>query len=355
MLSPNVVTVGANIATGYSEILSVDRFAFAAQNIMVGKLSPDPDWLGPLRTRVATLSGVAQKWQKDRPSIWSEVLLPFVDYYTLFKGFTDTSRSFGNDKAVWIQALQQLQQGLQNGVDRTRLAANSFTGHINDIKDVESLLTQSLDTAWAELSDEEQAMIDLASQVTHLQDQLDDLQDSITQAEISSGKAYFQSSLSISYTLLSTAGADVPYLAILGEVFTIGKMAYDLIVTDKEIDETIDQIVALRIKASQEAQAAAMTKAVIHLVDNLNLSMASMQDQLPPFVDMWAAERDKVADAISALNAGAKPENLIDLVSMPSAAASWKTLADLVPKVTQAAQPGKPVSLTTTRKNQIGV
>lgn len=355
MLSPDVVTAGNNIATAYSEILSVDRFAFAGSNILVGKLSPDPDWLGPVRLRVGMLSGVSQQWQKDRPDIWSEVLMPFVDYYTLFKGFTDASSGFGNDKDLWLEAMGQLRRGVESGITRTKNAGNSFTTHINNIKNVESVLTESLNTAWQQLAAEEQAMIDLAVQVTHLQDQIDVLQGSITDAEISAGKGYFQSAISISYTLASTAGAEIPYLAILGEVFTIGKMAYDLIVTDPKIDETIGALVAARDKASEEAQAAAETKAVIHLINKLDLAMAGMQNRLPPFTDMWSTERDKVNFAIQALNAGAEPRYITDLVSMPSATASWKTLADLVPKVTQAAQPGKKVTLTTSRQNQIGV
>lgn len=358
MLSPDVVTVGNNFASAYSEILSVDRFAFAGMNILIGKLSPDPAWLGPVRTRVGMLADVARQWQQDRPDIWSAVLMPFVDYATLFKGFADTSSRFGDDRNLWIEALQQLQNALQANVDKTKATAGRFTTHIDRIKNVESLLTESLNTAWQQLADEEQAMIDIAAQITRLQDLVNQLQDNITSAEISSGKSYVQTAVTISYDIVTEAATEIPYLSILSEIFTIGKLGYDLIVTDKEIADAVNQIVALRVKASEEAQAAAETKAVIHLIDNLNVAMASMQDQLPPFADMWASERDKVAAAISGIRAGAEPRHMIDLVSMPAAAASWQTLADLVPKLTQGAEPGKPVTISTsstTQKTQIGV
>jgi hypothetical protein len=354
MLGPDVIDVSADLADAYSEIVSVDRYASAGMNILVGKLSPDPDWLGQIRTRVAMLSESCKQWQSDRPKIWSEVLTPFLDYYSLFKGFTDASARFGNNADVWIQALEQLKGGLEAGRLRTTNTMASFKDHIDNIKAVESLLNSSLNTAWGELASEEQQMVKLATEVTHLQDQLDQLQDNITSAEISSGKAYFQSALTISYTLLTTAGSEVPYLAIIGEVYTIGKMAYDLIVTDKEIADTINKIVELRVEATQVAQAAAETKAIIQLINNLDLSLAAMRDALPPLSSMWSTERDKTSAAISAIQAGAQPENMIELIAMPSAAATWKTLADFVPKITQATQPGKAVTITTTGTNSIG-
>ena len=353
MLSPNVIDVGNYFADAFSEIVSVDRFAFAGMNILVGKLSPDPAWLGPVRTRIGMLSGASKKWQEDRPVIWSDVLQPFADYSTLFKGFTETSEKFGNSADIWVEALQQLKKGLEDGGQRTTKALAGFTDHIENIKNVESLLTESLDMAWGELASEEKQMVALAEQITHLQDQVDQLQDNITNAEITSGKNYFQSAVSISYTLATTAGAEIPYLAILGEVFTIGKMAYDLIVTDKEISETIDKIVDLRVKATEEAQAAAATKAVIQLIYKLNLSLAATQNKLPPFVDMWSTERDKIAVAIETIQAGLAPKTMIELISMPAALASWEMLADFVPKLTKEPQPGKSVTITTSSTNRI--
>jgi hypothetical protein len=69
---------------------------------------------------------------------------------------------------------------------------------------------------------------------------------------------------------------------------------------------------------------------------------------------MWSTERDKISAAISSIQAGAQPQNMIELVAMPAATATWKTLADFVPKMTQATRPGKAVTITTTAVNSIG-
>jgi hypothetical protein len=353
MLAPNVVQVGGDFADAFSDVMSVDRFAFTGMNILVGKLNPDPSWLGPVRTRIGMLSDACAAWQKDKPEIWAGVLQPFLDYYTLFKGFADVSPDFGNNKDLWLQTLTALQAGLDAAAATTAKAEASFTIHINNIKNVESLLNQSLDQGWAELSSEEDEMVALATEMTHLQDQLDQLQSSLTNSEISNGKSYIQSALSISYTIATTMGAEIPYLAILGEVFTIGKMAYDLIVTSQEITDTINKIVDLRVEVSQEAQAAAATKVVIRLIDNLNLSLASAQGRLPRFVEMWQTESGKVAATIQAVQAGVVPENLADLKLNPPLA-TWKQLADFVPKLTVGPTQGTPVKITTTgSKNPI--
>jgi hypothetical protein len=354
MLSPDVITVSADLANAYSEIVNVNRFTFASMNILVGKLSPDPDWLAPVRQRIGMLSETSAEWQKQEPEIWVGTLQPFVDYSTLFQGVSETSKKFGNDPQTWINALQGLQAGLDQALAKTTLASNAFTSQIQHLGNVESLLNESLDTAWQELANEEQEMVKLASEITHLQDQLDQLQSSITSAEISSGQSYIKTAVTISYTLVKTAGAEIPYLSILSELYTIGKMAYDLIVTDKQIAETIDKIVKLRVKASEEAQAAAMTKAVIQLINRLDKSIAAMVTRLGPFSTMWSSERSKIDAVIEAINAGAEPRYMTELVSMPSALASWQQLAQTAQTIlTEYPEQGTPVTITTSSSDPI--
>lgn len=351
MLSPNVMTVGDLFAEAYSNIKKADSFAYAGMNTFVGKLSPDPDWLEPVRTRISMLSNVCATWQQQKPNIWSQILLPFANYYTTFSGFAEAAKDFGDDKDAWLEALDQLKQELTTAKSATEVAEGQFEMRIKNIKNVESLLETSINDAWAALAEEEKQMVELASEITHLQDQVDQLQDSITNAEISSGKSYIQTAVKISYTLVSTAGAEIPYLSIAGLVFTVGKLAYDMIVTDKEISETIDKIIDLRVEVTEEAQAAAATKAVIHLINNLDKSLLSIQSQLPHFRDMWSTERDKINEAISAINSGADPRYYFDLQTMPSAVQTWKTLADYIPKLTQTPEQGKPITLSTSKDN----
>lgn len=347
MLCPNVITVCDDLAQSYSTITKVDAFAYACMNTLIGKLSPDPDWLGPVRNELKLLSNAGAGWQQKKPVIWTPLLTQFTNYSSLFSGFATVANQLGNDKDAWLDALGGLSASLGNAVVASKAAEGQFVLQINNLSNIQQVFDTSLGKAWAELASEEQEMIALAAEVTALQDKLNSLEDSITSAEISSGKSYIQSTVSIAYTLVSSAGAEVPYLSIAGLVFTVGKLAYDMIVTDKEIAETINKIVELRNKASQEAQAAAMSKAIIQLIDNFDKSLLAVQHQLPALSTMWANEKQKVDQAVNSIQAGAVPTQMIDLVSMPSAAATWTTLSDFAGKLTKIAEQGKPVTLTT--------
>ncbi len=349
MLNPNVNTTTDQLAQAYSTIRQVDAFAFASMNTLVGKLNPDPDWLPTVRQRIELLSEAGEQWQLKKSDIWAPILTQFNNYSTLFAGFAQVSSSVGNDKDAWMEILNTMSASLATGKNVTRAAQGQFTLQINNLNNIRQVLDTSIATAWSSLASEEQAMIDLAAQITSLQDQLNGLEGSLSSAEISAGKSFIQSSVTISYTLVSTAGVEVPYLAIAGLLFTVGKMAYDLIVTDKEIDQTIGKIVQLRINMSENAQAAAMSKAIIQLIDNFDKSLLAVNNQLPPIAAMWENEQTKVRQIINAINAGAAPKQIIDLVSMPSAAASWTQLSDFCIKLSQLTTAGKPVTVTTSQ------
>jgi hypothetical protein len=174
------------------------------------------------------------------------------------------------------------------------------------------------------------------------------LQDNLTSAEISSGKSYFQTAATISYTLVTAAEIEIPYLSIASEIYTIGKMAYDLIVTDKEIDKAIGEIVKLRIEATEAAQAAAMSKAVIRMINNFDKQMAALAPHLPAIDQMWETEAGKVASTIDAINKGADPKTLLDVVSLKPAAASWGELSRLAQAcMTYPVKTGTPVTIST--------
>jgi hypothetical protein len=351
VLSPDVIVVADDLAEAYSTIKKVDAFAYASMNTLIGKLSPDPDWIGPIRKELELLNIAGAQWQQKKPDIWSPILSQFTNYSTLFSGVADLTRQLGNDKDSWLELLHQLSNSLATGENASKAAEGQFTLQINNLNDIQQVFDSSLGKAWAALADEEQGMIDLATQVTALQDKVNRLEDDLTSAGISSGKSYIQSSVSITYTLISSAGVSIPYLTIAALLFTIGKEAYDLIVTDKEIAQTINKIVELRNKLSQEAQAAAMSKAIVQLIDNFDKSLASVNRQLPALSTMWANEKAKVDQAISAIHAGAVPRQMIELVSMPSAAASWATLVDFIFKLNQQIAQGESVNLTTSESS----
>ena len=347
MLAPNVNDTCDQLAAAYNNIIKLDALAFASMNTLVGTLQPDPTWLGKIRNRIALLSSAGAQWQKNKSTIWSEVLSPFNNYYSLFSGFTAACGSLGDDAAAWNAMLTQLSNQLSEASKTTDAAEAAFQIEVENIRNIETLLSECLDTAWVELASEEQTMITLASEIGSLQKKLTDLESNLSATEISDGKTYIKSTLTIAYSVLSSAGTSIPYLSIAGLIYTVGDLAYNMIVTDSEISDTINKIVALRNEVSEEAQAAAMTKAIIQLINDFDKKLLAVEQQLPSFSALWETEKVKVDQLISAINAGARPTEVISLITMPTAEASWKQFSDLVSAMVSATCSGGSVSIIT--------
>jgi hypothetical protein len=349
MLCPNVNDVTDQLAQGYSTIREVDVFAYASMNTLVGKLNPDPAWLPGVRQCIELLSEAGERWRARKTDTWTPVLNQFINYATLFSGFAHAAPTIGDDRDAWMGILNTMSAAVETGKNVTRAAEGQLIWQINHLNNIRQELDTCIAIAWNGLASEEQAMVNLATQVTKLQNQLARLEGSLSSAEIASGKNFVRSSVTTSYTLVSTTGKEVPYLAIAGLLFTVGKMAYDLIVTDKEIDQTIAKIVRLRANMSEEAQAAAVSKAIIQLIDNFDKSLLAVDSQLPPIAAMWDIEKIKVRQVINAINAGTKPGRIADLAAMSSAATRWNTLSDFCIKLSQLTKNGQPVTVTTTK------
>lgn len=346
MLCPNVMNAGDMLCRAYGNVKRTDSFTYGCMNTSIGFLSPDPIWLGSLRTRMGMLRDTCSKWQLSKPDIWSQLLLPFVNYYTTFKGFTEASKDFGSNTSIWLSALEQLKNELTLGKNVSQYAENQFEAQINDLQNLEVVITSSINDAWAALSDEETKMVEIASEITKLQDKINQLQVDLTSSEISSGKSYVQSVVKIGYDILITAGTGIPYMTIVSMVFTIGQIAYDLITKSAEINESLEKIADLQVEATEEAQALAATKSVLQIITNLKTNMIALKNDMPDFSQMWANEIDKINQVINSINSGVDPSIYIDLKSMPTALATWETLADYVPKLISGPQQGKDVILT---------
>ena len=211
--------------------------------------------------------------------------------------------------------------------------------------------SNSLDTAWKALADEEQKIIELATQITALQCKISELEENLSVAEISNGENLIQSSISISYELLSAAEVSIPYLTVATLIFTTSKGAYDAIVAEREISAAIDRIVKLRNDLSEEAQATAMTKALIQLINDFDKSLGKLNCQLPLISSMWRNEKESVDMTIDAINAGAIPREMFPLVSMSSIGVPcWNQLAEFSLKLLgQKIKQGQSVTLTTNK------
>lgn len=329
MLSPNVVDVSETMAGAFAQYTAVQAFGDSAMRTVISPLSPDPEWLSPLRNRMEQLKLTCQDWQTASPDILVDFLSPFVSFAPLVSSVAQTAQRKGVTSVELVQLLTALQRQMAKYRAVTKSAERRFAAHIQNIALAQKDLDQSLQVGWAELAREQKAMVAIASAITRLQDRLDQLQDDLTSAEISSGKSYFQTAATISYTLVTTAGAEIPFLSIAAEIYTIGKMAYDLIVTDQEIDAAIDQISKLRIAASEAAQAAAMARGVIQTITSFDKRMAALSIHLPALDQMWQTEADKVQATINALQSRADPATLFDVLTLPAAAASWRELANM--------------------------
>lgn len=345
MLCPNVNDVSERLAAAYSGMIGFKGYAYACNNIRIAKLPEDPDWLPAVRNRISLLSDQSGLWLLDEPDVWSQVLLSFITYTNLFEGFTANIDAF-TTKDQWLQVLQQLKTGLQQSRNAVEAAGLTYDERYKSFKNIQLLLDQSIQAGWDELDSEIKAMTEIAAQVQKLQDQLGNLQDDMSGIGLRSGQSYVQSSVSIMYGLVSVAGSSVSFLSMLGLAFTIGKTFYDIYKDNADIADTLGKLSDLQMKASYKAQAAAATKMVLQTCYQLEKEFLGLHKSLPYLAAVWEGEEAKIKGAIDALNNGANPATMFTLQSMPSALASWKTLAGYCQKMKAGPLPGDTVTIT---------
>lgn len=342
MLGPNVNVVGDALAEMDLAILRTDSFAFAAQNTAIGKLSPDPDWLPPLRNELKLVAFQGAQWQQAKPTITTAVFLTFSTYQSLFQAVMDTMAKLTDEQvAQYIELLQDLRGAARQNAVACRNSETLFDRQIGNLRDVEAVFSASLAKAWQELANEEKAIAELASNVTRLQMQVDGLGQSLTAAQISGGMGYVQNQASLIYSLLSPSIQGVPYLTVVSLVYTTGKLFYDMIVTDKELQATLAQLAEQQLALTHEVQAAALTKSVIQLINDFDKALLAVGGHLPRISAMWDDQADRLQMVINSLQAGAKPSLQTDIVSMPAANATWLHLSELVVKMMAAPKMGE--------------
>ena len=203
----------------------------------------------------------------------------------------------------------------------------ALTDSENQFMDVFPSLNASIEQGWQELSDEEAEMIAIAQAITRLQDEISSLQSKIDAASISGAKTFTQTNVKIAYSILTATGeVAVPYLSIVTLAYTIGKTFYDIITDTEKINKDLEQIAELQVEASEEAQAAAMTKATIQYLYNIEISFLSLKKHGTGLSAMWVNEKSKIDEAINAINAGAEPSKFLDLLTIDVANKNWDAL-----------------------------
>ncbi len=308
--------------------MTLDKYSTTTNNIMIGVLPKDPDWLASVRGRTKMLGAAGASWLSEKPDIWSSVLVQFPDYATSFDSIAQMqSKGAITTTAQWIQLLNDvLLSQLAKAVAATTTADTQIQTEYQKFANIQPLLEDSINQGWAALASEEQQMVKIASALTHLQDTVESLESSITSGVISSGQSIITSSVKTIYGIATAAGESFSFLSLATSAYTVGKMYYDIISTTDEIADTLTQIAALQLEASEEAQAAAGTKMVLQLLYNLEASFLRIHDVVPQIKTLWQTEHDKVQSVIEALQSGANPDNYFEIFSIPTANANWQAI-----------------------------
>lgn len=352
MLSPSVNAANGLLTQTFTETLNLDSYSNGARSIFVGKLPLDPPWLTPVRERVAMLAQAGAAWTMDKPAILGGVITAFVDYTSTFAGVAQAGgRLKGQPREIqtktWIELLRDiLLPALGAAVTATQTAETALIADYNKFKNVQPLLEDSINAGWQALADEEQQMVRIASELTHLQDVVEALAGKITGVEIASGKSIVSTTVTMLYNVATEVVGSFSFLSLATSVFTVGKSYYDIITDTEEIAETLQKIAALQLEASEEAQAAAGTKMILRLLYSLELSFGTISDVLPQVRTMWETEQQKVQALIEALEAGADPNNEFELLTVATANANWQAInAFAISLPTLKTDVGKPVTL----------
>ncbi|MBF0194997.1 MAG: hypothetical protein HQL71_10585 [Magnetococcales bacterium] len=282
----------------------------------------------------------------EKPEIFSEILTSFINYESLFRAFADQAE-VNKTADDWINYLAPLKEVLEKNVIETKQSQKAFSEAYKNVKNVEFLLEQSIKEGWQELADEEQEMTKLATAIGALSQQISDLGADVSSAQLRAGKAYIQTSVTISYGIAMGTVAAVPFLSFAGAIFTIGYSVFDTIKSAKQIQKDLDHLTELQNDATQAAQAAAITKAVLQLLYKMSEEFLKLDDKLPSVSKMWQGELDKLNELLDALKSGSDPSLLFDLGSIKIAAASWGSIVDFVKIIRKPPQIGKSVLVNT--------
>jgi hypothetical protein len=345
MLSPSINYAKDLIAQAFNEVLRLDSYAMATGNTVIGQLPKDPTWLPPIRNRVQMLAKAGASWVSDKPDIWAPVLLQFINYSSSFSALAEAQATQTLTREKWIDLLSALLlTQLKKCVSETGAAATGVQTHYSDLKNIIPLITESINEGWQALADEEKQMLKIAVELTNLQNTVNTLAGNVTSGEISAGKSIITTTVTMLYNVATSVEVSFSFLSMAAAVFTVGKMYYDIISNTQSVADALEKIATLQLEASQEAQAAAGTKLVLQLAYNLELTLLAIKDVVPLITTMWTNQQQAVEAVIDALKAGADPNTLFELYTIPTANANWQAIANFaqaIPGIKSVV--GKPV------------
>lgn len=339
MLSPNVDTCIDMLTEVYNDIRGVSDYASTCNSLVIGHVSSDPEWLSSARSRTEALRDVMNEFMRQKPDIMSGIIVSFVNYQTLFAAFASQYKQLGSNDD-WLSMLESLKSTATASMNTTSDANTSFSDAYKNVSDRVFLLDESISQGWQDLSSEEAEMTRIAEAIGELSDAIASLGADVTSADIRAEKTYIQSLVKMAYSVVMETASSVPYLTIATGLLSIGEGVYSTLKNAADVQRQLDELTDLQNEATQAAQAAAITKAVLQQLNSLEKSFLSLNSSLPALTLIWQDEIDKLSSAIDAINAGSDPSLLFDLQTAEIAAASWQTITDFANQLHQTSQIG---------------
>ncbi len=348
MLAPDVNDTQDKLTDAYSNIVGMDGFALSCDSISIATLPDEPSWLPAVAVEVQQLDAAADAWQLQRASVWAPVILAFEDYYAMFSGVAGLSPTTNNDAGFWIKLLgETLLPQVNQSLAATQASDQLLKQCMNAFSVVLPAMNASIAQGWDALADEEQQMLQLTEQLGELVESVQALGATLTSDGIASDKAIAQSAVSLLYEV-GSAGleATLPVAGVAMAVISIGQSFYSLIADDNQLISDMNQINATKEQLSEDALGVALTKSTLQTLYRLEGQFLVLRDALPALVDLWVTQQAKTQDAIDALQAGAQPDQYLDLLTLPQALAAWTSINTFV---TQLAKTdigvGEPVTI----------
>lgn len=349
MLAPTINDAKERLTDAYAGVLALDGFSQSVSSIQVVKLPEDPDWLPPVRGELGALRDDAGAWSLKRAGIWAPVLVSVVDYAPSVQALANQARARGEmSSAQWIELLETvLLKPARGSLADVTGAEAALSSRRAAFSAVLPQIDRSIAEGWGALGAEEVQMTRLAEEIGGLQQLASSYGAKLDSDAISTGKTIATTAVKMLYAAgAAGTSAAIPVLGIGVAVLTIGKSFYDLIEDNEKIIKTMQRISALQAQMSAEAQALALTKATLMVLYDIEKQYLAARDALPAVIDMWKAEVTKVEDAVNALQAGAQPDQYLDLLTLDAAATNWSAILDFADRLAHAdIAMGLPVTL----------
>ncbi len=355
MFAPDIHTTKEQLTTLYNEITGISGYSTGIRDTLIGTLPREPDWIPAVRSEMKILSQAGADWFTKFPDDWSDILTTFIDYGTAFEAFSDQITNNINQLTPnqIVELLTQLSKSLASCADRTKNSLDKITALESHFTNVFPTLNESINAGWKELDKEEAEMVAIAEAITQLQADISSLESKIDAAGISGGKTFVQTNVKIAYSIITATGeVAIPYLSIAVLAYTVGKTLYDIISGTDKIEKDLRKLTELQVQATEEAQAAAATKATIQYLYQIEIQFLSFKKHGDELWIMWKNQKSFVDQAIDAINAGVDPSRFLDLLTMKVAAQNWNVLlqfANQIMKLTP--QIGPDVILKTVKPN----